>query len=113
MKRSAALPVLLVLLCPPLMQVLGLSPVLLSQSTGQAKPRFATEDEIKLLLTQTERALANYDAAVKMEALEFGKGSGFEKDEEEGRTFREVLSKLKTRPDLFNGPFRFLLIVNL
>jgi hypothetical protein len=76
-------------------------------------PNFPDDDQIRLLLSQADRAFQNYESAVNMERLQLGDAAGAEKDQEVSSAFRELLPKLKQNLQMFNSPFGFLLIIDL
>lgn len=76
-------------------------------------PTYPTDSQIQLLITQAERAFANYDSAVQLEAAEFGAAAGAALDHQVTESATDLLAKLKKEPQSFNSPFGFLLVVNL
>lgn len=79
------------------------------------KPDFPDESQIKLLLTQSERAFEVYENALGMEKLQLtGEAmEGIRRDKEVLDTARPLLAKLRANPQLFNGPYGFLLVTTL
>ncbi len=76
-------------------------------------PDFPTDDEINLLLTQTDRALVQYKVVIDQEQIEMGKGYA-----EAVAGHRQVVNKLevalkalKAHPQGFNGPGGFAVIL--
>lgn len=103
MKCFAALPVLILAACPCFAQ-------------NGDKP-FPSNDEIKLLLTQADRAMEQYKAAGNLEEAQFEKSSGeadaVAKDREVAANY-EIMSKgMKTKPQLFNSRFGFEIVTLL
>jgi len=95
---------LCVLLVPPL-------------SPGQTKEQhyeFPPMDQLQLLLTQSDRAVTQYEQAINLEARG---GPQLEQsaktDLESLRKIREILDPLKNSPAAFNGPAGFLIITGL
>lgn len=82
------------------------------QSSNQSPAKFPTEDQISLLLTQSERGLDAYKRAVKMEAMVLPK-QGADADAQQATTLRQVVAELKGSPHMFNSPYGFLLIADL
>jgi hypothetical protein len=83
-----------------------------TQSSNQPSARFPAEDQISLLLTQSERALESYERAVKMENLILPK-QGADADAQVATQLRQTVAKLKGAPQMFNSPYGFILIANL
>ena len=72
-----------------------------------------SDDDIQLILTQADRAFANYEAAVDAELATLGKNSGAEKDREVLKAARDLVPRLQKTPSAFNGPNGFLMITYL
>lgn len=80
------------------------------------EPKFPTNEEIQLVLTQAERAFDQYKASVISEAeLPTAKQdkSSLEKDQEVVRLSAKLLDALKKRPETFNGLGGLLLLTTL
>src|SRR5579863_2778943 len=78
---------------------------------------FPSNDEIRLLLTQADRAMEQYKAAVDLEEIQFGKSSaeaeGVAKDREVSAGY-EIMSKgMKAKPQAFNSRFGFEIVTLL
>jgi hypothetical protein len=78
---------------------------------------FPSNDEIKLLLTQADRAMEQYKAAINLEEAQFEKSSGqadaVAKDREVAANY-EIMSKgMETKPQLFNSRFGFEIVTLL
>jgi hypothetical protein len=80
------------------------------------QPFFPTKQEIRLVVTQAERAFEQYKASVTTEAdlptLKTDK-SGLENDEEVVRLSAKLLDTLKKKPEAFNGLGGLLLLTTL
>src|SRR5271157_364477 len=76
-------------------------------------PTYPTNSQIQLLITQAERAFANYEAAVQLEATEFGAAAGAAQDHEVTVAAKDLLARLKKEPQNFNSPFGFVLVIDL
>lgn len=103
MKSVLALPLLILVAYPCFAQ-------------NKDKP-FPSNDEIKLLLTQADRAMEQYKAAVNLEEAQFEKSTGeanaVAKDREVAANY-EIMSKgMKTKPQLFNSRFGFEIVTLL
>jgi len=85
----------------------------LSAQVSGEKYDFPTDDDINLLLVQTDRAFTNYELAVNLELTTLGKNSGAEKDSEVLIAVRDLIPRLQKNPQGFNGPAGFLLITSL
>jgi len=78
-------------------------------SPAQDNKTFPTNDEINLLLTQTDRALQQYKPLLDEEAVQLGK-SGAEavaKDRQVVNALETAVAALKKQPQGFNGPAGF------
>ncbi|HTA25955.1 MAG TPA: hypothetical protein VK763_20660 [Terriglobales bacterium] len=77
-------------------------------------PPFPNEDEIKLLLTQSDRAFTQYELALKQEEQAGpDEAASVKNDHELLNRAREVLNGLQKHPHGFNSPVGFLLVGNL
>jgi hypothetical protein len=79
------------------------------------KPSFPDNSQINLLLTQTERAFETYELEIKEEQLELGKegAESAARDRQVLNRVRQYLPKLKAKPQAFNSPAGFLLVIDL
>jgi hypothetical protein len=70
---------------------------------------FASDTEIQLLLTQTERSVQQYKPLLDEEAVQLGKvgAVAVAKDREVVRALETALAALKKNPQGFNGPGGF------
>lgn len=89
-------------------------------TVGQAQDKdkpFPSTDEIKLLLTQADRAMEQYKTAVNLEEIQFEKSSGeadaVAKDREVAANFEIISKGMKTKPQLFNSRFGFEIVTLL
>ena len=79
----------------------------------QTDKTFPTDDEIRLVMTQTERALSDYTASVKAEEKLAGNPNDVENDKHviDGLT---IMSKgMSAQPQKFNSPFGFEFVLLL
>jgi hypothetical protein len=94
--------------------IFSLSSLLAAQS---AAPKvFPTDEEIRLVVIQSERALGEYKQAVELEAsLPAAKkdGSSLDIDRQLVETFPRLLGALKASPSKFNGLAGLLLLTTL
>jgi len=82
---------------------------------AQNEKTFPTDDEIKLLLTQTERAMQQYEPLINQEETLMSK-NGVEaaaKDREALDGLRMALKTFKGKPQAFNGPLGFFFFESL
>lgn len=81
--------------------------------TGRAqdKTTFPTDDEIQLLLTQTDRAMQQYKPLIDQEELQLGKRSAeaVVKDRQVIQAMETVVQALMKQPQGFNSPAGFAL----
>ncbi len=100
---------------PHLFPLILLCSLSLSAQSSPKKEKydFPSEDDIKLLLVQADRAFSNYEQAVNAELATLGKNSGAEKDREVLIAARDLIPRLQKSPQGFNGPAGFLLITSL
>jgi len=78
-------------------------------ATAQNKKTFPTDDEINLLLTQTERAIQQYKPLIDQEEIQMGK-SGTDtvaKDRQVLSGLEIAVKAFKASPQGFNGPLGF------
>ncbi len=78
-------------------------------ANAQTEKTFPTDDEINLMLTQTERAIQQYKPLIDQQELQMGKSAT-----DAGANDRQVVSALETavkalhvKPQRFNGPLGF------
>jgi hypothetical protein len=78
-------------------------------ANAQTEKTFPTDDEINLVLTQTERAIQQYKPLIGQQELQLGKSPT-----DVGANDRQVVSALETavkalrgKPQMFNGPLGF------
>jgi hypothetical protein len=86
--------------------------VLCTVSCTRAQKRdthFPTDDEIRLVLTQTERAVTEYKLLLDMEEKVFGKegSDAVVKDRETVRGLDAAITGFRKDPQAFNGPMGF------
>ena len=76
---------------------------------AQTEKTFPTDDEINLLLTQTERALQQYKPLIDQEVTEMGKdgAEAAAKDRELANNLEVALKAFRGKPQGFNGPLGF------
>ena len=85
----------------------------------QSQEQFPTGEQIKLLLTQAERAFDQYESAIKLEHQLSGGDlpsdlqSMISKDREVLKMGRAVIGDIQKNPKSFNSPLGFLLIGQL
>ena len=88
--------------------------LLASVQAQQNEDKFPSEQQIKLLLTQAERALDSYADAVQLEQQLVGGIESAEKERNSLKITRETLTTLKKAPVKgFASPMGFLLVTNL
>ncbi len=81
--------------------------------SGQTDKTFPANDEINLLLTQTERAIELYKPLIDQEETQLGK-DGAEaavKDRELVNNMEVALKAFRSKPQAFNGPLGFAFFV--
>jgi hypothetical protein len=78
-------------------------------SRAQDKATFPTDDEIQLLLTQTDRAMQQYKPLIDQEELQLGKRSAeaVVKDRQVIQAVETVVQALTKQPQGFNSPAGF------
>ena len=85
----------------------------------RSREQFPTEEQIKLLLTQAERAFDQYESSIKLENQLSGGDlpsdlqSMISKDREVLKMGRAVIGDIQKNPKSFNSPLGFLLIGQL
>jgi len=92
--------------------------VVAATSRAQEKDKpFPTKDEINLLLTQGDRAMGQYKAAVDLEERELDKTPEMKdavaKDREVLSGWNEMSKGMKTKPELFNSQFGLEIVLLL
>ena len=77
---------------------------------AQSDKTFPTNDEINLVLTQTERAIQQYKPLIDQEATGMGKGGAeaAAKDREVVNGLEVALKAFRGKPQGFNGPAGFI-----
>jgi hypothetical protein len=92
--------------CALLLLAMRFMPVANAQ-TG--KP-FPTDDEVNLLLTQTERAIQQYKPLIDQEEIQMGKSysEAAAKDRQVVNALETALKAFKSKPQAFNGPLGFI-----
>jgi hypothetical protein len=71
---------------------------------GQGQKTFPTDDEINLLLTQTDRALEQYKSVIDQEQIEMERyAEAVAKDRQVANNLEFALRALKSNPQGFNG----------
>jgi len=75
-------------------------------ANGQTEKTFPTDDEINLLLTQTERAIQQYKPLIDQEEAQMGKAGAqaAAKDRELLNGLETALKAFRAKPQAFNGP---------
>jgi hypothetical protein len=92
--------------CTVVILILSLVPM----SHAQDETTIPTDDEIRLVLTQTERAMQSYKLLIDQEELQLG-SAGAEavaKDRQVLHGIEIAVEALKKQPEGFNGPAGFL-----
>ncbi|HEY5331020.1 MAG TPA: hypothetical protein VIJ79_14125 [Acidobacteriaceae bacterium] len=81
-------------------------------ANAQADKTFPTNDEINLMLTQSERAIQQYKPLIDREATEMGKSGAMAatKDREAMRNFEVGLKAFRVKPQAFNSPAGFIFL---
>ena len=83
-------------------------------ANSQTNKTFPTDDEITLVVTQTERALSDYEASVKLEAKLAGQASDIENDKRVINGLTVMIKALHEHPQRFNSAvgFEFVLLLD-
>jgi hypothetical protein len=83
-------------------------------ANSQTNKTFPTDEEITLVVTQTERALSDYEASVKLEAKLAGQASDIENDKRVINGLTEMIKALHEHRQRFNGAvgFEFVLLLD-
>jgi len=95
------------LLYIPVLALMGVS--FAASASAQNEKTFPTDDEINLVLTQTERAIQQYKPLIDQEETQMGK-SGAEapaKDREVVNSLEMAVKAFRRKPSAFNGPLGF------
>jgi hypothetical protein len=74
---------------------------------------FPTDDEIALVVSQTGRALSNYEATVKREEELTDKSADVENDKRVIHGLTVISKVIGAQPQKFNGPFGFTFVLLL
>jgi hypothetical protein len=79
----------------------------------QDEKTFPTDDEINLLLTQTDRAVQQYKSVIDQEQIQMGKSyaEAIARDRQVVNALEVALKALKAHPQGFNGPGGFAVIL--
>jgi hypothetical protein len=83
-------------------------------ANSQINKTFPTDDEITLVVTQTERALSDYEASVKLEAKLANQAADVENDKRVIKGMTVMVKALREHPQRFNSPvgFEFVLLLD-
>jgi hypothetical protein len=98
-RHFPALAVFLILICPV--------------ANSQINKTFPTEDEITLVVTQTERALSDYEASVSLEAKLADKADDIANDKRVIHGLTVMIKALREHPQKFNSSVGFELVLLL
>src|ERR1700730_14623102 len=81
-----------------------------SVANAQTDKPFPTDDEINLVLTQTERAMQQYKPLIDQEEIQMGKSyaDAVAHDREVVNGLETAVKTFKSKPQAFNGPLVFL-----
>ena len=76
---------------------------------AQAKKTFPTDDEINLVLTQTERAIQQYKPLIDKEEIQMGKSGAdaIAHDRQVVNALETAVKAFRGKPQEFNGPLGF------
>jgi hypothetical protein len=79
-------------------------------ANGQVEKAIPTNDEITLVLTQTERAIQQYEPLIDQEEVQMGKTGtdAIAHDRDVVKSLEMAVRAFKTKPQGFNGPLGFL-----
>jgi hypothetical protein len=93
--------------CNPLLVLLAVASAVVADA--QAAKTFPTDDEINLVLTQTDRAIQRYKPLIDQEEVELGKSStvAIARDRQVVNALEMAVKALKGKPQAFNGPLGF------
>lgn len=84
-----------------------------SAANSQTNKTFPTDDEIALVVSQTERALSGYEASVKQEEKLSGKPSEVENDKRVINGLTVMSKGIGAQPQKFNSPVGFTFVLLL
>jgi hypothetical protein len=78
-------------------------------ANAQTEKTFPTNDEINLLLNQTERAIQQYRPLVDLEETQMGKSAtdAVAQDRQVVKALEMAVKAFKSKPQAFNGPLGF------
>ena len=78
-------------------------------ANAQGEKTLPTDDEINLVLTQTERALQQYKPLIDQEELQMEKGAieAVARDRQVVKALETAVKSFKSKPQAFNGPLGF------
>jgi hypothetical protein len=78
-------------------------------ANAQNEKTFPTDDEIKLVLTQTERAIQQYKPLIDQEEIQIGKSAAdtVATDRKVVNALETAVKAFKSKPQGFNGPLGF------
>lgn len=89
-------------------------PLLAISRAQRDEDKFPTEQQINLLITQSERAFDSYENTLKLEAQLVGGPESVAKDGDVLIAARKIIASIKASPSkAFNSPMGFLLVTNL
>jgi hypothetical protein len=80
-------------------------------ANAEADKTFPTDDEINLMLTQTERAVQQYKPLIEQQEIRMGKSAtdAVAKDRQLVEALELAVKTFKSQPQGFNGPLGFAL----
>jgi hypothetical protein len=79
-----------------------------SFASAQTNKSFPTDDEINLVVTQTERAVQQLKPLIDQEEIRIGKSAGdVAKDRQVVEALELAVNTLKSQPQVFNSPLGF------
>jgi hypothetical protein len=78
-------------------------------ANAQDDKTFPSDDDINLVLTQTDRAMQQYAPLVDQERIQLGKnyGEAADKDQQVVSSLEMAVKAFRTKPQAFNGPLGF------
>jgi hypothetical protein len=78
-------------------------------TNAQVDKKFPTDDEINLLLTQTDRAVQQYNVVIDQEEIQMGKSyaKAVARDRQVVNGLETAVKAFKAHPQAFNGPLGF------
>jgi hypothetical protein len=94
--------------------LLTLSFLMCPTTSAQTNKKFPTDDEIILVITQTERALSDYEASVAVEERLGGKEADVSNDKRVIHGLTVMSKAIKEQPQKFNAAagFEFVLLLD-